>query len=135
MDNLWVLEGKTPVKAKDTESWGKFFSSKTRVVAQTRIGRAKISTVFLAIDHGFGMGLPILFETMVFGGTLDGSQDRCTTYDEAESLHKRICANVMSIRTSEVLVEWNRRVSARERKVNESVTFEQRTIRVRKKER
>lgn len=47
-----------------------------------------VSTVFLGINHNFGQGKPILFETMIFGGSLDGKQWRHTEYDEAEEFHK-----------------------------------------------
>lgn len=36
-----------------------------------------VSTVFLGLDHSFGSGgPPVLWETMVFGGPLDGEQER-----------------------------------------------------------
>jgi hypothetical protein len=41
-----------------------WYSSK-RWVGDTIIGRCRVSTVFLVVDHGF-MGPPMLFETMVF---------------------------------------------------------------------
>ena len=57
-------------------------------VAETIIGPVHISTVFLGIDHRhFGDGPPLLFETMIFGGTLDHFQNRCSTWDEAEAMH------------------------------------------------
>lgn len=55
-----------------------------------------VSTVFLGIDHGFGRGdEPILFETMVFGGKLDGDQARVATWDEAEKKHAEMLARVL----------------------------------------
>ena len=57
----------------------------------------RVSTIFLGLDHSFGDGPPVLFETMVFGDTdLDYNQVRYSTYDEAEAGHK-------------ALVEWARR--------------------------
>lgn len=42
-------------------------SGKERVVKQSRVGSAMVSTVFLVIDHNhFGDGPPVLWETMVF---------------------------------------------------------------------
>src|ERR1035437_632572 len=40
-------------------------------VGQTVIGKVNISTIFLHIDHRFGDGSPLLFETMIFGGEHD----------------------------------------------------------------
>ena len=41
--------------------------------------------------------LPVLFETMVFGGEYDDYQERYHTYDEAEEGHKRIVEMVDKI--------------------------------------
>jgi hypothetical protein len=51
-----------------------------------------VSTVFLGIDHNFGNGPPLLFETMVFGGEYDGYCKRYSTWEEAEGGHKTACA-------------------------------------------
>ncbi len=59
-----------------------------RIFKIKRFEPVYISTVFLAIDHSFGDGPPLLFETMVFGGELDQSQERYSTWDEAEAGHK-----------------------------------------------
>ena len=41
-------------------------------IALDYVGKIKISTVFIGIDHQFlKSGPPLLFETMVFGGELD----------------------------------------------------------------
>src|SRR5947207_774053 len=48
-----------------------------------------VSTVFLGIDHGWGRReLPVLFETMVFGGKLDEWQWRYCTLEEAQVGHQ-----------------------------------------------
>jgi len=60
--------------------------------------RGRISTVFLGIDHSFGFGEgPLLFETMVFNGPLDGEQDRYSTWDEAEAGHKAMVERVKEL--------------------------------------
>lgn len=56
----------------------------------TKIDKVSVSTVFLALDHSFaGGGPPVLFETLVFGGSLDGEGERYQTKDEAASGHER----------------------------------------------
>lgn len=46
--------------------------------------------MFLGIDHGFYQGQIHLFETMIFGeGNGDGYQTRCSTWNEAEEMHKK----------------------------------------------
>lgn len=55
-------------------------------------GIAQVSTVFLGIDHNhWGEGLPLLFETMIFGGKHDQEQFRCSTWDEAVDMHEAAC--------------------------------------------
>lgn len=61
----------------------------------TRVGWTEIepgievSTVFLGLDHGWGDGPPILFETMTFGGPHDGDCERYSTWNEAVVGHER----------------------------------------------
>lgn len=54
-----------------------------------------VSTVFLGIDHNWGGGPPVLFETMAY--TADGSfyafQDRYCTVEEARAGHARAVAD------------------------------------------
>lgn len=51
-----------------------------------------VSTVLLGLDHGFGRGRPVIFETMIFQdddmGGLD--QDRYCTLAEAKAGHRRM---------------------------------------------
>ena len=62
----------------------------TQKVSRTEISpEAYVSTVFLSIDHAFGGGLPILFETMIFGGPLDGYQWRYHVRVQAERGHQK----------------------------------------------
>ncbi len=56
----------------DLFTWARWFEiDDNRRVAETFVGDVRISTVCLGLDHGFG-GQPEWFETMVFGGSLDG---------------------------------------------------------------
>jgi hypothetical protein len=84
----YILEGHEPQKTDDMSVWGKFMESGERRVGLTEIGDIRISTVFLRIDHSFGFGEPVLFETMIFGGKNDEYQERYTTWNEAEKGHE-----------------------------------------------
>jgi hypothetical protein len=77
-----------PIPAEMTD-FKEFFSDIDRYrVDRTVIGNVEISTVFLGIDHGFSDdGPPVLFETMIFGGRLDGYQGRSCTWDKAVAMH------------------------------------------------
>lgn len=49
-----------------------------------------VSTVWLGIDHNWmGRGLPIIFETMIFGGPYDQAQERYATELAAQEGHMR----------------------------------------------
>lgn len=71
-----------------------------RRVALTAIGKVKVSTVFLVIDHGFGdSGPPVLFETMVVvDGVWNDDCKRCCTWDEAVAQHERVVAMLAAAR-------------------------------------
>jgi hypothetical protein len=47
----------------------------------------ELSTVWLGLDHSFGAGPPLIFETMVFGGPNDEEQERYSTEEEAKAGH------------------------------------------------
>lgn len=94
MNGRYILKDKIPVLVDDLIEWAKAFEKMNRQVAKDAIGDVSVSTVFLALDHQFGKGKPILFETMVFGGELDGEQDRYHTWEEAEEGHKNMVKRV-----------------------------------------
>lgn len=80
----------------DIEEWGRRFDSMSRNVIRTTIGEISVSTVFLGLDHRYiGSGAPILFETMVFDGPLDGEQERYETESEARHGHLMMLARVL----------------------------------------
>ena len=93
MSEWYILNGdKQPVPV-DMMEWARLTKGKNRIVAKTNIGEARISTIFLGLDHGqYGDGPPVLFETMIFGGPEDGYQERYCTWDEAVEGHKKTVA-------------------------------------------
>lgn len=94
MNDKYILDGHTPIPVASLEEWARAFETMDRHVAKTQIGEVGVSTVFLGIDHNFGDGPPLLFETMIFGGEHDEWQERCSTWREAEEQHERACALV-----------------------------------------
>lgn len=80
MNDKYILnEEGNPVPEPDLMKWDKWFQDnrEARKVKRETIGDSEVSTVFLGLDHAFGGGLPVLWETMVFGGRLDQEQERC----------------------------------------------------------
>jgi len=99
----------TPYTGTDEEqvlAWGKDFNDDARFLAQDEIEGMMVSTIFLGIDHAFGHGPPILFETMWFSAgtrtfTFAGKeheahealdQRRYATWDEAMAGHAELVA-------------------------------------------
>lgn len=64
-------------------------------MAQDSFNGLTLSTVFLVVDHSYGNGPPVLFETMVFadephGVFYDGIQKRYCGYHEALRGHEQL---------------------------------------------
>lgn len=96
LNMYWVLRGHEVVPTEDFMAWGKMFEDHdARRVARTEKDGWLVSTVFLGMDHGFGDGPPLLFETMAFdekGEEFD--MTRCSTWAEAEQHHKTMCEKI-----------------------------------------
>ncbi len=74
----WILgDDGEPAVADDVLAWGQWFETHDRHVLDERVGRVRISTVFLGLNHDWReVGPPVLWETMIFGGVFDGYQLR-----------------------------------------------------------
>ena len=94
MIDTYILQDHTPVQEPDLMKWERWFETAERRVAFTEKDGAEVSTVFLGLNHGFGEGEPLLFETMVFGGPFDGQTERCSTWEQAEQQHKEMVEKV-----------------------------------------
>lgn len=86
----YVLDENKKIKeVPDVLTWANEFEEKNRKVAHTKINEEVfVSTVFLGLDHNWGMGPPLVFETMIFGGPHDEYQTRYSTWDEAVAGHE-----------------------------------------------
>jgi hypothetical protein len=96
----YKLIGKEVVKASSQIEWAKWHAESVSIISRTNICNignvAEVSTVFLGLDHALGGSRPILFETMVFGGDLNGEMERYSTYDEAFEGHERMVERVLN---------------------------------------
>ena len=88
-ERYWILnDDREVVKVADVLTWGRFYENGAMCnVGDEYIAGARISTKFIGIDHQFGDGPPLLFETMIFGGAEDQWQERCSTWEQAEAMH------------------------------------------------
>lgn len=74
-------------------TWAREFENmEVRRVARYESDCGVVSTVFLGLNHQFGDGPPLVFETMIFpkeGNWQDEYMDRYTTWEEAEAGHEK----------------------------------------------
>ena len=86
--SFYILEGRTPVACRDLIRLYEFVLSERRTIGRANpVPGVTVSTVFMPFAVAPPGQRPRLFETMVFGGTHDGYQERYATYDEAEAGH------------------------------------------------
>lgn len=82
------------------EEWAsKFEDDDDRRVAETTVGIFWVSTVFLGLNHAWGGGPPLIFETMVFNQDSerefeDVFCERYSTEEEALAGHKEVVARL-----------------------------------------
>ncbi len=114
MSDWYILDDDgEPQLCEDLLQWGRWMQTAERIVLQTRVGDACISTVFLGLDHNhFGgaeamaymehghpfyclrFGKAILWETMIFKGRFDQFTWRYTSKLDAMRGHMRAVAMV-----------------------------------------
>ena len=90
MGEYYTLNGHEAVPC-DLETYCKLYDDpKNKRVALTHINdETKVSTVFLGLNHNYGDGPPMIFETMIFGSEHDEYQERYSTWDEAVAGHEK----------------------------------------------
>ena len=102
MSDHYILKGRA-IEKVDLMTWAKWVEAQpdAKIVKQEYVADFWVSTVFLGLDHRFGPGSPVLFETLVFkrepSGKIDFNEvhgERCGTYEEAEEMHSRACEYV-----------------------------------------
>lgn len=104
--DLYILgDNHEVIPTDDRAEWSRRFDP----IERRRVGHdqievgetvVEVSTVFLGLDHSLGGGVPMLFETMVFGGAHDQECTRYATWDGAAAGHAGV---VREIRQAEVL--------------------------------
>lgn len=96
MSEHYILDGHKPIPV-DLLTWARWLEENRdqKRVALDEIDGTKVSTVFLGLDHSFGDGPPLLFETMTFAPGDSGEEcERYTTWDEAVAGHAAMCERV-----------------------------------------
>lgn len=87
--DYYALDDEKHLKRTTAEEWARMYELGDRTVEKTDISKeVHVSTVFLGLDHRhIGKGPPLVFETMIFGGPLDGYQWRYSSWDDAVTGH------------------------------------------------
>ncbi len=114
-------EAGDPVPCEDVLEWAAWFerSDEDRVVAKTELpSGTTVSTVFLGIDHAFGGGDPVLWETMLFGGEYARECDRYRSRRDALVGHEVWAlvakGEITPNDAEDILIELARAVDARD---------------------
>ena len=96
MSDTYILEGTVPIP-RDLLTWARWFETAERQVAETWVTPTlRVSTVFLGLDHQWGAGPPLLFETMCFHDG-DGQEcERYSTWAAAEQGHEALVARMQA---------------------------------------
>lgn len=105
LPGLYVLnEAREPVPATSMEEWAEWMldDDGRRVAVDEFTGHdgepVRVSTVFLGMNHRHrGVGLPVLFETLVFGGLMADEMERYSTWAEAAEGHARTLRVVQEV--------------------------------------
>lgn len=104
LDKYILDENGEPKAVASIEEWAEWYETADRKIAQTSNQYYIVSTVFLALDHGWHDETPLLFETMVFhsdgkggfrhepeGGLRDLDSQRYSTREAALEGHHQMC--------------------------------------------
>lgn len=97
MGMYYILDEENHTVEVDALTWAKFIETASNcIVDYTEVtSGCVVSTVFLGLNHRFiSKGPPILFETLAFGGPMDGDGARYSSWDDAVIGHKSFVAKV-----------------------------------------
>ncbi len=116
----YILDDEGEPVAVDVLAWADWMAGPEhadRIVLQAQPTRTtRVSTVFMGLDHDWsGRGLPVLWETMIFGGPFDGYQRRYTSRLDALRGHAAALALVELFHDAPRRLKWTlRKYAARD---------------------
>ena len=98
----YILKDGEPQPVSDPLQWAGWFECEYETARRVGYDVARdgsvVSTVFLGMDHAYGDGPPLVFETMTFDHRPEKSCDkymwRYSTLDKAEAGHAAIVAAI-----------------------------------------
>ena len=97
----YKLEGQIPAAVESFMEWSLWIMSASTTVMINELNDSIISTRFVGIDLNPGScnseSKPMVFETLVMGGALDGKRNFYPTWDEAIKGHLKICTQAFKL--------------------------------------
>jgi len=83
-EDKFILNGRVPEACSNVLRWGRWFETADRHVAKTQVGGINVSTVFLGLNHQWGNGPPMHFETMCFVDHEERAKHRRARFEAAK---------------------------------------------------
>lgn len=109
MRPIYYRRDGTPCNDMNIAAWAQELEANRRV-ARTRITdpanqdhSVDVSTVFLGLNHQYGDGPPLIFESMAFGSIDDEYMDRYATETQAMIGHRQMVSEIASSMTDPVV--------------------------------
>ncbi len=97
----YKLEGQNPVPVRSFMEWSLWIMSASTTVMLNELQESIISTKFVGLDLSPGKcnadSQPMLFETLVISGPMDGKRKFYATWDEAIQGHLKICTQISKL--------------------------------------
>jgi hypothetical protein len=89
-----------PIPCSEVFEYEEWFMKHGTTVAQTKFLDTKnininVSTVFLGLDHSYNSTVPILWETMVFGGPFDQQSVQYSSFKDALKGHNIVVDGII----------------------------------------
>jgi hypothetical protein len=101
MGRYYILCGGAVLEEPDFSKWVAWHASryeKLRCVARTSVKFGAVVTVFLGMNMALTESArPLLFETRVMGGWLDGQGERYSTLEQARAGHEALVAQIRAM--------------------------------------
>lgn len=112
---LWYDRTGNPISGPDAytakSDWANKHVKLSRITSPTRVGEWFVSTVWLGLDHSFGDGPPMIFETLVFAPSSDAEladdMTRYPTEAEAEQGHDTVVKLICQSLTDPAVEHFN----------------------------
>lgn len=113
MSGQYILIKQKPVRCLDLLGWGRWMGEGPRHVGDVTKKGVRVSTVFLGLDHNYGLGEPILWETMIFGNNVGDIMCRYRTMNQAREGHRQAVKLVRRMTKCPIKKKYRKNLSNR----------------------